>query len=79
MSGGIDDGYSETTDNIRDGLEMLVRFYDNHGQLKIVAKETGVPIKNLRSWLDGGNLSQGDRELLCKDVDPAWTGKVKIT
>ena len=64
---------------IRDGLEMLVRFYDNHGQLNKVANKTGVPIKNIQKWLNGGNLSKSDREKLCKDVDPKWTGKVKIT
>jgi len=58
---------------------MLVRFYDNHGQLNQVADKSGVKLKNLRKWLDGEKLSQSDRDLLCKDVDPSFTGQVKIT
>lgn len=76
MCQGIDAGNDE---NIRDGLEMLVRFYDNHGSLKQVADNTGVPIKNLRKWLDGGSLSESDRKLLSKDVEPPWDGPVKIS
>ena len=38
----------------------------------------GVPIKRLRAWLDGGELSKEDRELLCKDVAPDFIGKVII-
>ena len=75
MCQGIDTGRD---DNIRDGLEMLVRFYDNHGSLKQVANKSGVTIENLRKWLDGGVLSESDRRLLSKDVEPPWNGPVKI-
>lgn len=75
MCQSVDAGINE---NVRDGLEMLVRFYDNWGKLKQVSEKTGVPVKNLRVWLDGGELSESDRKLLSKDVKPPWDGPVKI-
>ncbi len=78
MGGGIDDGYRESN-NIMDGLEMLVRFYDNHGQLKPVSDKTGVPMTRLQKWLSGGKLLKSDKGKLCKDVDPSFTGEVKTT
>lgn len=61
-----------------DGLKLLVRFYENHGQLKQVAEKTGVPIPDIQSWLDGGELSTENRELLSKDIDPAFTGTIEV-
>ena len=47
-----------------DTLKMYVRFYDNHAQLKQVKRRSGVPLRRLRAWLDGGILADVDRKLL---------------
>lgn len=49
---------------VHDGLQLLVRFYDNHGSLNQVAEKSGVPLKALREWLDGGALSDEHRKIL---------------
>jgi len=61
-----------------DGLKLLVKFYENHGQLKQVAEKTGVPISRIQAWLDGGELSEENRGLLSKDIDPAFTGTIEV-
>ncbi len=62
----------------RDGLEMLVRFYDNHNQLMMVEGRTGVPVCKIKEWLNGGKLSDTHRDLLSRNVAPEFTGKVKV-
>ncbi len=62
----------------RDGLKMLVQFYDNYNNLMQVEKRTGVPVSRLREWLSGGELSDLDRELLTRDIPPEFTGTVKV-
>ena len=61
-----------------DGLKLLVQFYDNHGALKKVEEKTGVPASRIKKWLNGGELSKEDRELLEKPVDKQWTGEVML-
>jgi hypothetical protein len=47
-----------------DGLMLRVQFYANNGALKQVSVKSGVPITRLEQWLEGGELSAEDRELL---------------
>jgi hypothetical protein len=61
-----------------DGLELLVRFYDNHGALKQVSERTGVPVKILEKWMSGGSLPRENRDMLENCVDKEWTGKVMV-
>jgi len=62
-----------------DGLKLLVQAEENFGRLKNVSKKTGVPLSALRSWLRGGKLSDENRKILSKDIDPAFTGKVIVS
>jgi len=61
-----------------DGLELLVRFFANQGQLKKVEEKTGVPVKALSTWIDGGELPPQYRNMLERPVDPYWTGKIMV-
>lgn len=61
-----------------DGLKLLVRFYENHGQLKQVSEKTGVAVGDIQAWLEGGKLSAENRVKLSKDVDPAFTGTIEV-
>ncbi len=47
-----------------DGLELLVRFYYNHGALKQVSQRSGVSVDRLSLWLNGGELQSSDRKAL---------------
>lgn len=57
-------GGEPTDPPVFDGIEMLVRFYANHGQLSKVEKTTGVPRERLKAWLDGSELLAKDRKAL---------------
>ena len=61
-----------------DGLKLIVQFYSNHGQLNKVKERTGVPVDNLKKWLDGGELSKEDRRAMEQPLDKHWTGKTML-
>lgn len=62
----------------RDGLKMYVQFYANYGQLEQVEQRTGVPLRRLQTWLDGGILSDADRALLYEGAGPRTKSLVDV-
>lgn len=47
-----------------DGTRLMVTFYANQGVLYKVALSSGVPIKNLRTFIDTGEISKKHRAML---------------
>ena len=47
-----------------EGLKLIVQFYANNGALKLVEEGSGVSVYRLENWLEGGVLSDEDKEKL---------------
>ena len=58
---------------VQSELRLLLQFYANHGQLRLVHAKTGVPIKEIEKYLETGTISGENKKRLLKPINDTKT------
>jgi len=63
---------------VRDGLRLILMFYRNHRNLRLVEQNTGVPVEKLTRFCDGEDCLTPEEDAKLRKPLDEFGGKVEV-